>query len=529
MPATAPSAPDIPEIVPPLLLPPTETLVPSPVTVSPPLLPVLLRMMPFAPPLAEMLWNGQWRRRFLPAQPLSTQRHPKVSLHLAICNEPPDLVIETLDSLAALDYPNFEVLVIDNNTPDPQVWKPVEARCRALGSRFRFFTLGKWPGFKAGALNFALRETAPDAEVIGVVDSDYVVERDWLKSLVPHFNRPEVGFVQAPQDHRAWEGNRFQEMINWEYAGFFHLGMVHRNERDAIIQHGTMTLIRRAALEVLGGWAEWTICEDAELGLRLMESGYESVYVNHVFGRGLTPHSFGAYRKQRFRWAYGAMQIIRRYWRWLIPGFEKPGADGKGLTLAQKYHFVSGWLPWFTDALHLLFTAMAVVWSIGLVLWPKYFQFPLGVFLVPTLGIFFFKVLHSFWLYMAKVPCNTRQRIGAAIAGMALTHTIARAVIQGLTTDNIPFLRTPKCESRPALMQGFLMAREETFVLGLLWLATLMVLISYGPTPEALVWAVLLVVQSVPYVAALMLSLVNAVPGLMPRRAHSAALASQEK
>ena len=222
-------------------------------------------------------------------------------------------------------------------------------------------------------------------------------------------------------------------MINWEYNGFFQIGMMHRNERNAIIQHGTMTLIRRSALSSVGNWGEGTICEDAELGLRLFHEGLEAVYVNHPFGHGLTPDSFVGYKKQRFRWAYGAMQIIRRYWRWMIPGFEKPSADGKGLTLAQKYHFVSGWLPWFTDALHLVFTTVGVVWSVGLVLWPKYFQFPMGIFLVPTLGIFFFKVLHSFWLYVAKVPCTLRQRIGAAIAGMALTHTIARAVIQGLT------------------------------------------------------------------------------------------------
>jgi len=59
-------------------------------------------------------------------------------------------------------------------------------------------------------------------------------------------------------------------MCGWEYAGFFDIGMVHRNERNAIIQHGTMTLVRRSALDALGGWAQWCVCEDAELGLRLM-------------------------------------------------------------------------------------------------------------------------------------------------------------------------------------------------------------------------------------------------------------------
>ena len=468
--------------------------------------------------LAEMLWNGQWRRRFLPAQPLSTQRHPKVSLHLAICNEPPDLVIETLDSLAALDYPNFEVLVIDNNTPDPQVWKPVEARCRALGSRFRFFTLGKWPGFKAGALNFALRETAPDAEVIGVVDSDYVVERDWLKSLVPHFNRPEVGFVQAPQDHRAWEDNRFQEMINWEYAGFFHLGMVHRNERNAIIQHGTMTLIRRPALEVLGGWSEWTICEDAELGLRLLEAGYESVYVNHTFGRGLTPHSFAAYRKQRFRWAYGAMQILKGHWRALF------GREESKLDAGQRYHFLLGWLPWVAEALYFVFTAVALVWTVALVVWPEHFDFPPVGVLLPVLGVLVFKLVHSLWLYAARVPCTLGQRLGAAIAGMSLTHVIGRAMLQGIFTNGVPFLRTPKAEDQPGLALGFAMAREESIAMAALWLAGLATLVRFGTqSTEVTMWAVVLLAQSLPYAAALVTSLVNAMPARVPKVAEAPA------
>ena len=59
-----------------------------------------------------------------------------------------------------------------------------------------------------------------------------------------------------------------------EYRGFFHIGMVERNEHNAIIQHGTMTLVTKAALEEVGGWAEWCITEDTELGLRLFEAGY---------------------------------------------------------------------------------------------------------------------------------------------------------------------------------------------------------------------------------------------------------------
>lgn len=457
--------------------------------------------------MTEILWRPR-RRRFAPVHAAEPRRWPFVSLHIAIANEPPDLVRRTLQGLARLDYPEFEVIVVDNNTKDPALWQPVEAACEELGPRFRFFHFDTLAGFKAGAVNVALRETDPRATVVGVLDSDYVVNRDWLRRVVPYFDRQAVGFVQAPQDNRAWEGDLFQEWINWEYAGFFHLGMVHRNERDAIIQHGTMTLVRKSALEELGGWAEWCICEDAELGLRLLRAGWESVYVDHVFGKGITPPHFAGYRRQRFRWAYGAVQILKRHWRALLPW-------SHDLTPGQRYHFATGWLPWFTDALHVLFTLTGLVWTAGLVIWPDAFEFPLQVFLLPTPLIFIFKVARSFWLYEAKVPCTRRQRLGAAIAGMALTFTVGKAILAGLFTRRLPFQRTPKFNDRTAFVQGLLMARDELIVLSLLWLAAAAVTARFGlDDPDAVIWAIVLGVHSLPYAAAVALSLVTVLPAL---------------
>ncbi len=199
--------------------------------------------------LAETVFGRVQRRHpnIVPA-PAGAQL-PKVSIHLPICNEPPHMVRQTLDALARLDYPDFEVLVIDNNTTDPALWEPVAEHCARLGGRFRFFHLGRWPGFKAGALNFALGQTTRDAEIIAVLDSDYLADPDWLRCMVPQFANPRVGFVQSPQDYHDNDGSFFKRLMFWEYAGFFQLGMVNRNERNAIIQHGTMSLVRRSALE----------------------------------------------------------------------------------------------------------------------------------------------------------------------------------------------------------------------------------------------------------------------------------------
>src|SRR6266446_5013784 len=192
---------------------------------------------------------------------------PKVSIHVPAYNEPPAMLIETLDALARLDYADFEVLVIDNNTLEEAVWRPVEAHCAQLGARFRFFHVAPLAGFKAGALNYALARTAPDAEIVAVIDSDYVVDARWLRDLMPGFQDARVAVMQAPQDYRDGDESAFKAMCYAEYRGFFHIGMITRNERNAIIQHGTMTMVRRRLLEGTGGWAEWCITEDAELGL----------------------------------------------------------------------------------------------------------------------------------------------------------------------------------------------------------------------------------------------------------------------
>ncbi|SKA20686.1 Glycosyltransferase, catalytic subunit of cellulose synthase and poly-beta-1,6-N-acetylglucosamine synthase [Enhydrobacter aerosaccus] len=461
----------------------------------------------------ETIWRRRWMREALPAAEMislqpADRSWPKVSLHLAICNEPPAMVIQTLDSLAALDYPNFEVIVIDNNTKDPAVWRPVQDYCAQLGERFRFFHFDVMKGFKAGALNYVLSQTAADAKVIGVIDSDYMVRPDWLKAVVPYFDDPKISYVQAPQDHRDWRDDRFKEMLNWEYAGFFDIGMCLRNEYDAIIQHGTMTLVRRDRMEEMDGWATWCITEDTELGLRLMEKGYGAMYSRERFGHGLTPDHFAGYKKQRFRWAYGAMQIMKAHVGRMFGGSTQ-------LTFWQKYHFVAGWLPWFADALNLIFTWAGLAWILAVLVPPLFGLRPVGLppaeFIAPTIGIFVFKLVYSFGLYADRVKCTFRQSLGASLAGLALTYTVGRAVIYGLMTSRLPFMRTPKMDERATLGMALGMARGEAILMLLLWLAAIVLWNTNGQiNPEARLWAFFMVVQSLPFTAAVVVSLVNA-------------------
>jgi len=455
--------------------------------------------------MAVNLWLGQSKRSLIPPPIHSSWKLPKVSVHVPCYNEPPDMMIETIQALERLDYPNFEVLIIDNNTKDDAVWQPVEAYIKSLNRpNFRFFHLPKWPGFKAGALNYALTETHPEAEIIATIDSDDIVRSRWLSDLVPHFTTPQVALVQAPQDYRDGHEDLFKRMCFWEYAGFFYLGMKSRDEKNAIIQHGTMALIRRSALTQAGGWAEWCITEDAELGLRLFEAGHKAVYTEKSYGRGLMPDSFDAFRKQRYRWAYGAMQILKSHWRDLLPFM------GKRLEPAQRYQFLAGWLPWIADGLQISFIALALLWTVGMIVWPQYIAPPLTVYLFVTIGMFAFKVGKSFWLYAQKVPCSIWDNIGASLAGLALSYAVGKAVWRGIFTSNLPFHRTPKMENAPAALRGLVSAREETAIFLALVGAGIWTLEERSLEPAAVLWAILLFVQSLPFFSALLLSMINA-------------------
>jgi cellulose synthase/poly-beta-1,6-N-acetylglucosamine synthase-like glycosyltransferase len=444
----------------------------------------------------EVLWRPKWMRHAGMLRPDHPDRQPFVSIHLACYNEPPEMVIVTLDSLAALDYQNYEVLVIDNNTKDPAVWQPVQAYCEKLGKRFRFFHLEPWPGYKAGALNFGLKETAPEADVVAVIDADYEVRADWLSTLTGYFHDPKVAVVQCPQAHREFEQNTFRRMTAWEYDGFFRIGMHHRNERNAIIQHGTMTMVRRSALEGTGGWSEWTICEDAELGLRLMHAGYDLVYVDELMGKGLTPADFKAYKSQRYRWAFGAMQILKGRWHWMTQ---------KGpLSAGQRFHFLTGWFSWFADALHLIFTLMALFWTAGMVAFPQYFSLPMQLFLIPVIGFFFAKAVFGIVLYRARVPCGWRDTLMASLASMGLSHAIARGILHGLTREKTSFVVTAKSRRLGGSnFAAFAPVREELLMALALMLCIAGMAEAFGTRYiEGTLWMIILAAQSIPYVSA---------------------------
>jgi cellulose synthase/poly-beta-1,6-N-acetylglucosamine synthase-like glycosyltransferase len=397
--------------------------------------------------ICDALGTEHWRRRITPTTRLSVPGHelPMVSLHVPAHNEPPDMVIATLRSLLHLDYPRYEVILIDDNTDDEDLWRPVEAWCARHGVKFAH--LDHWPGYKSGALNYALRRmTSPEAEVIGVIDSDYQVQPGFLRRCAPAFADPWIGFVQSPQDYRDWTQARYYRRLYYSYKYFFAVSQPSRNEHDGAIFAGTMGLIRRVTLDELGGWDEWCITEDAELSLRMLQAGWHGLHVDQAWGHGIMPLTFEALKGQRYRWCFGGIQLLRMHWRSLMPGRAGPA---NRLTIGQRWAYLAGAAQWYGDLLSLLFFIFLLAGAVNLATGGGQLFRKLTVFLVSAVPVMvLLGLVRAIALLRRGTGASWRDALGAFFIWQSTSLVVARASVLGLFAKKASFLRTPKTSER---------------------------------------------------------------------------------
>src|SRR3984957_9436017 len=422
--------------------------------------------------LCDALGTEHWRRRITRRTRLSVPdgELPMVSLHVPAHNEPPDMVIETLRSLLRLDYPRYEIILIDDNTDDENLWRPVEAWCGRHGVKFAH--LADWPGYKSGALNYALRQlTSPDAEVIGIVDSDYQVDSGWLRRCAPAFADPWIGFVQTPQDFRDWRQAPYYRRLYYSYEYFFAVSQPARNEGDGAIFAGTMGLVRRVALDELGGWDEWCITEDAELSLRLLRAGWHGMYMDQTWGRGIMPLTFEGLKGQRYRWCFGGIQILRMHWRSLLPGRK---TTENHLTEAQRWAYLAGGIQWYGDLLGLIFLVFLLAGALNLATGGGELFRKLTPFLVATVPVLVgLGLVRAVALLRRGTGASWRDALGAFFIWQSTSLVVARASVLGLFARQAAFLRTPKTSERAKWWEALRANWAETSlaVLGLAGMA----------------------------------------------------------
>jgi cellulose synthase/poly-beta-1,6-N-acetylglucosamine synthase-like glycosyltransferase len=438
----------------------------------------------FAFEVLDVTCRLRWQRYF-PPQTNTHEFWPKVSIHVPAHAEPPDMVMKTLTALRSLDYPTYEVIMVDDNTSDDELWRPVAEFCYNNG--IKVFHLQNYPGFKSGALNFALAQTAPDVEVIAVVDSDYIVKPNFLRETVAYFSDPRVAFVQTPQAFYNQDDNLFAHYSALAQRFFFEISMRSRNEQNSIIFCGTMGLIRKRVLERIGGWDEWCITEDAEASLRMLRKGYLSVYINQAYGYGLLPTTFEATKKQRFRWAFGGMQILNHYGGQLLPWSRFESSEK--LTFQQRLRYLMGLLGWFNDLLVLVFTGFLLL---TVAAYTHGWQLPIRqlvewLLFVPVVSILT-GILRVAWALRITTGRSWRSGFGAFLSMLALSWTVAQACLSALWNDKGTFLRTPKYGLESNLSRALKATSWET-ALGILLAAAIPLVLNVRMNREGLLLA----------------------------------------
>jgi len=429
----------------------------------------------------------------------------RISVHVPCYAEPPELVCRTLSALALQRYADFEVLVVDNNTEDERLWRPVEEHCRALGPRFRFLHVSPLSGAKAGALNVALCHTAADAELVAVLDCDYEASPDFLGALAGLFDDERLAFVQTAHDYRDWANNAYQRGCYGEYRTPYATYMVSRDARGAPLTVGTMCLIRREALVRAGGWSSVCATEDSELAIRLHAAGYRGRYVPVTLGRGLIPETFAAYRRQRARWIGGPVQELRQHWRLYLP---RRWARPSALSPAQKLLFAHHGMR---EAAAGVKAVAAVAAAAGALVFafrgtpPA--ELPAAAVVAMVTGTGAAALVR--WTLLRQAVCRSvRDSAHALLASASLAYVARVAAIRSLVGIREPWRRTVKFPASTSRWTAAVRSAGGELVAGLAWLAVAAVVaVSWPGSALAVLLALYLLCHAVACLAAPVLAL----------------------
>jgi len=298
-----------------------------------------------------------------------------VDVFIPTLNESVEVLRKTIEGALSMRYPHKTYVLDDGNRPE------VKKLCEELGCEYisrLYNTYGK-----AGNLNHALART--EGEFIAVFDADHVPEPDFLEKTLGYFRDPKVAFVQTPQDfynidsyqHRIMKGKLWQEQ-----SLFFRVIMRGKDRHNASFFCGSCAVIRRKALEDIGGFATGTITEDLHTSIKLHARGWKSVYHPETLAYGVAPSTIKPFKTQRERWGQGAMQVFRS---------DNP-LTKKGLTLAQRINYFASMSTYFDGFQKVVYyVAPVVVLLTG--------TFPISVNLKEFLMVFIPHIVLSLWAF----------------------------------------------------------------------------------------------------------------------------------
>lgn len=295
-------------------------------------------------------------------QPIKLSEAPSVDILVPSYDESPELLAVTLAAAKRITYPDDKktVVLCDDggtdqrcNSDDPERAAAAKERratlqalCAELGVVYT--TRARNEHAKAGNLNAALQKLT--GELVLILDADHVPTPEFLARTVGYFaENPRLFLVQTPHfftNRDPIERNlALPEHCPSENEMFY--SEIHRglDRMGGAFFCGSAALLRRRALDEVGGISGETITEDAETALDIHSRGWESLYLDHAMIAGLQPETFASFIQQRGRWATGMIQML----------ILKNPMFRSGLSFAQRLCYVNSMSFWLFPLIRMIF------------------------------------------------------------------------------------------------------------------------------------------------------------------------------
>ncbi len=378
------------------------------------------------------------RKRLTEGPPSRWQQLPRVTIQLPLYNE--KYVVERLlEETLKMDYPRdrFQVQVLDDSTDETHPF--TEALCQrwqALGYPVEYRHRTNRHGFKAGALQEGMATATGD--FIAVFDADFIPPPDFLRRTVDYFTDPEVGVVQTRWTYLNRHYNVLTEVEAMLLDGHFVLEHGARYGGNLFFNfNGTAGILRKSMIDDAGGWQHDTLTEDSDLSYRAQMKGWKFVYIPGVECPSELPVEMYGFQVQQTRWSKGLTQVALK----LLPTILKSDLPRRVKAEAIFHLTPNISYPLMVVVSALMLPVMIVRFYMG---WMQMLFLDL-----PLIAASFWS-LTAFYVYAHRelYPKTWTRGIwlipALMAAGVALTISNTRAVLEALFGVQTAFARTPK-------------------------------------------------------------------------------------
>ncbi len=333
-------------------------------------------------------------------------------------DEPIEILSRSVCSLISQDKKDFKAYLIANNTNRKDL-DEVQSLIFE-DDRFEFVHYPEVDGFKAGALNKAIREISIPYDCIFFLDCDYQVKPNWIShGLEKLCSTSDIIFY--PQAYEKNNERIISKLISNEYSGYSKFSLPLRSKFNIGILHGAMLVVSREVFFKLNLLNERSITEDADFGIKAITNGHTIHYVEDNFGYGVFPANFKAYLNQRERWVIGACKVMQHRFLGVL--------NSNHLSVSRKIYLIFNWLPWVATLPYLIFVFYQLYYYDRILFRYHYMDGVYYFMPFPFLFIYMFTTHTLIKRYTLNI--SIREAILSCFSSLCLLRTISISIMKG--------------------------------------------------------------------------------------------------